>query len=342
MWAPSAFIRSGAPARHGCAHRDLVTGRWRMMTKNSRRLKCGLGARRPVRVSACGGGARIQFPALVNAQTSTPATAWRHHHTPKITHAPRGVDRPRRLGAPNPDGRLLALSPPGARQDSGMQNDIRNALDDHSHPVAPRMSLKCAYYLTDCSDVGCGNTWIGARRPGLGCRRSDLARPAARRASASLVETRVPLRRPATGGAGAQPPDAGSAAIAGRGPGEGEHCPLVIAAVARRRDAVLTEPVQGATLFEPGHAGPNGQPPGAIPVQVPPASLFAPETVWPSTARRRPQACGRPAPAERPGGWCVAGPGELLHDIRPPPLARLGLGRIVASYNRSSTLYQIQ
>ena len=41
-----------------------------------------------------------------------------------------------------------------------MQNDIRNALDDHSHPISPRMSLKCAYYLTDCREVGCGNTWI--------------------------------------------------------------------------------------------------------------------------------------------------------------------------------------
>ena len=67
----------------------------------------------------------------------------------------------------------------GFHQDSGMQNDIRNALPDHSHPVAPRMSLKCgaveanfspflklssgtpfglnaAYYLTDCSRTAHG------------------------------------------------------------------------------------------------------------------------------------------------------------------------------------------
>lgn len=48
----------------------------------------------------------------------------------------------------------------GYHQDSGMQNDIRNALEDGSHSTAPRMSLKAAYYLTDCSTPGCGNTWI--------------------------------------------------------------------------------------------------------------------------------------------------------------------------------------
>ena len=41
-----------------------------------------------------------------------------------------------------------------------MQNDLRNAINDHSYPTSPRMSLKCAYYLTDCSTAGCGNTWI--------------------------------------------------------------------------------------------------------------------------------------------------------------------------------------
>ena len=40
-----------------------------------------------------------------------------------------------------------------------MQRDIRGA-DDQSHAVMPRMSLKCAYYLTDCSAPGRGNTWI--------------------------------------------------------------------------------------------------------------------------------------------------------------------------------------
>jgi ectoine hydroxylase len=52
----------------------------------------------------------------------------------------------------------------GFHQDSGVQRDIhgRDAwiAPDQSHPIAPRMSVKAAYYLTDCSAVGCGNTWV--------------------------------------------------------------------------------------------------------------------------------------------------------------------------------------
>ena len=89
-----------------------------------------------------------------------------------------------------------------------MQNDIRNALDDHSHPISPRMSLKCAYYLTDCREVGCGNTWI------------------------------VP-------------------------------------------GSVDTDLANGATLFPEDHSGPLGQPPGAIPVQVPANScMIFDRRVW--------------------------------------------------------------
>ena len=96
----------------------------------------------------------------------------------------------------------------GWHQDSGMQNDIRNALDDHSHPISPRMSLKCAYYLTDCREVGCGNTWI------------------------------VP-------------------------------------------GSVDTDLAKGATLFPADHSGPLGQPPGAIPVQVPANScMIFDRRVW--------------------------------------------------------------
>ena len=47
----------------------------------------------------------------------------------------------------------------GFHQDSGVQRDIRNA-QDLSHEVMPRMSLKCAYYLTDQSVPGRGNTWV--------------------------------------------------------------------------------------------------------------------------------------------------------------------------------------
>eukprot|EP01045_Picozoa_sp_COSAG04_P024263 COSAG04_NODE_3005_length_3286_cov_1.777848_2_plen_282_part_00 len=89
-----------------------------------------------------------------------------------------------------------------------MQNYIRNALDDHSHPISPRMSLKCAYYLTDCRAVGCGNTWI------------------------------VP-------------------------------------------GSVDTDLANGATLFPADHSGPLGQPPGAIPVQVPANScMIFDRRVW--------------------------------------------------------------
>ena len=52
----------------------------------------------------------------------------------------------------------------GFHQDSGVQRDIRGQQpwisSDQSHPIAPRMSLKAAFYLTDCSTPGCGNTWV--------------------------------------------------------------------------------------------------------------------------------------------------------------------------------------
>ena len=48
----------------------------------------------------------------------------------------------------------------GYHQDSGVQRDIRGQhpwiSNDNSYSTSPRMSLKCAYYLTDCSKPGMG------------------------------------------------------------------------------------------------------------------------------------------------------------------------------------------
>jgi ectoine hydroxylase len=61
----------------------------------------------------------------------------------------------------------------GFHQDSGVQRDIRNA-QDCSAETMPRMSLKCAYYLTDQSVPGSGNTWVVPGSMG----REDISAPA--------------------------------------------------------------------------------------------------------------------------------------------------------------------
>lgn len=68
-----------------------------------------------------------------------------------------------RLDSPAPPGTVIpsdfgALPPFGYHQDSGLQNDFRNSRDG-SYKVSPRISLKVAYYLSDVSSPGSGNTW---------------------------------------------------------------------------------------------------------------------------------------------------------------------------------------
>jgi ectoine hydroxylase len=80
-----------------------------------------------------------------------------------LYHSYLFATRPAPAGTPLPadyDG----VATFGFHQDSGVQRDIRGQQpwisSDQSHPIAPRMSLKAAFYLTDCSTPGCGNTWV--------------------------------------------------------------------------------------------------------------------------------------------------------------------------------------
>jgi ectoine hydroxylase len=72
-------------------------------------------------------------------------------------HAMARFDAPAPPGTPIPTD-FDALPPFGFHQDSGLQNDFRNCRDG-SHEVSPRISIKCAYYLSDMSSPGSGNTW---------------------------------------------------------------------------------------------------------------------------------------------------------------------------------------
>ena len=75
----------------------------------------------------------------------------------------------------------------GFHQDSGQQRDIRGQhpwiSDDNSYPTCPRMSLKCAFYLTDCSTPGGGQTWVVP-----GSVDQDLTNGAGRFPRANLVQ----------------------------------------------------------------------------------------------------------------------------------------------------------
>ncbi len=77
---------------------------------------------------------------------------------------------------------------PATYREPGWHRDIAGTPEDLGHAHVPRMEMKCAYYLTDLSEPGCGATLVS---PGSNHLKEDLRIPAGKADPEKVLEPSI-------------------------------------------------------------------------------------------------------------------------------------------------------